>query len=115
MTRIATSKFRVWCTVDGKEFQVTSFTTSFEINAIPTAQIAVPVGRNVYTDESAQIHASVRGFKISDLVKVYMSVDTPGGPDDEDWPSGAILIFEGFLSGTGFRKSVNEVSYILHV
>ena len=49
MTRIAVSKFRVWCTVDGKEFQVTSFNTSFEINAIPTAQIAVPVGRNVYT------------------------------------------------------------------
>jgi hypothetical protein len=115
MTRIAVSKFRVWCTVDDKEFQVTSFHTSFEINAIPTAQIAVPVGRNVYTEESAQIHTSVREFKISNVVKVYMSVETPGGADDEDWPAGDILIFEGFLSGTGFRKSVTEVSYILHV
>ena len=44
-----------------------------------------------------------------------MKVLTGPGPDEEDWPSGEVLIFDGFLAGTGFRKNVSQVSYVLHV
>ena len=115
MTRTAAAKIQLRCTVNDVEFQVVSFNTSFESNSIPSAQILVPVGRNSETDAAAKIHANVRKFKISDPVKVFMKVFTAPGPNEEDWPNGEVLIFDGFLAGTGFRKNVSQVSYVLHV
>lgn len=109
-TDFSTTRFRLYAVIDGEFIDVVSCQLNYVLNAIPTATLDVAIGREVRSLQPANIH-----FLISDLrqqlpAQVWLEVTEPssslgaGGPVDL-WPDGPFLIFDGYVTGTGFQKS----------
>jgi hypothetical protein len=103
--------------VDGREFDLIGFSTSFAINEIPTSTCYLPVGRTVKGGrQRAKIHSAYAELLYMKKAKIFVELEgeqLPGRP----WPKGRKLVFEGYVSGLGFqrsRKSFNVAVKLVH-
>ena len=118
--RWAAIKLRVWAEIEGLRgpVEVSQYSASFELNTIPQATLQLAVGRHVRTGVIAQAH-QIRNLLPRTKVRVYLQVRLLGRKDlPDDWGLAAkqpVLIFEGFLLGTGWRRSRQQAAFLLHV
>lgn len=97
-------------------FDVVSFSSSFELNAIPTAQLSLAVGRRGDdVDKAAEIHDLVSQLKLQVPVLVLCKAENESGEHPRGlWPDGEFHIFEGYATGSGFRRSSTEAKFVLY-
>lgn len=88
-----------------------SVSTEFELNAIPTCQVNVAIGRRADdVTKASAIHYYIDDLKLQLPATVWcraMSGDSSAGEDAvaEDWPEEKFKIFEGYVTGSGFRRT----------
>jgi hypothetical protein len=125
MTVIKNS-FRLWLELtftadDGTEttekYDLAQMMAGFAVNKIPVATCVLAVGRNVDTLEAAKIHTTAEGLKLMLPAKVWL--DARGswdGSNDISWTSvGPQVIFEGYLTGTGFGSAQGNLGYTVQL
>jgi hypothetical protein len=87
---------------------------TYGLNTIPMASLIVPCGYSVATDEPATIHSALNVIKPRDKVTVTVKVTANDG-DQSKIDSGTFVVFEGYYSGTGYKRSRDNVNYVLHL
>lgn len=109
-----TAKDSVYMEILGQKCAVTQFTSSWAANEIPTALVALPVGRDAKTRKQAEAHTFGRQVKQMEKVIVWFE---PKGEFDRgvDWPKGKVKIFEGFFTGLTYRKMSGKVHVICNL
>lgn len=99
--------------VEGTKYEVAQFSASWAANELPTATLMLAIGRNVRTDQPATVHTQ-NNSKQMRKASVYFS-PTKEYDLDADWPAGRKLIFDGYLTGFGYRKVGGKVTVIANL
>jgi len=96
-------------------FDVVSFSSQFEMNAIPAATLGLAVGRRADdVSKIAEIHFAVDNLKLQLPVRVLCKAENQSGENIRDeWPAGEFVIFEGFTTGMGFQRTSQGASFTL--
>lgn len=99
-------------------FDVLRFASEFELNAIPTALVSVALGRRAdNTELVSNIHYYVNNMKLQLKAWVWcLALTNEGEAIDEDfqfWPQGKFRIFDGYVTGSGFKRNGNSVELSL--
>ncbi len=111
----------MWATfADSNEpHDIIAFTATFELNGIPKCSIVLPMGRRTIDQQPATGHALTSSLRTTggyaSKVFVYIQVTTAQTPDAERWPTHPILVFEGYVTGVGYRKSRGQAQLVYHV
>jgi hypothetical protein len=105
----------LWAVVEGTEVEVVQFTTSYDMNQIPSATAVLPVGRRVTTLEPAEAHRLAGEIKIQLPVQVFARIEhTSGFKDDRAIvPEGDYMVFDGFVTGMGYKRGTNKLQMAL--
>ena len=138
---IKSENYRVWMTIDVPTayvptgslikvsiktvtLDVSSFSAQFAVNAIPQATCSIAMGKQIpNTDKISEIHQIIDVMQYRAKASVYMQVDqrysdvpekTPLNKDDA-FNSKPFIVFEGYTSGSGFRRSSASVEYVLSI
>lgn len=102
---------------------VTQFASHWDLNSIPRASMQIAVGRRA-DDPSiiAAIHDLVDDMQVMLRCQVWMDVEERSnfyrdGTVYDPWPTDPFIVFDGYVVGTGFRRSRsvsgNEASHRL--
>lgn len=111
---VVKADFIVELEIGSQLFELTFFQASWGINSIPSAVCAVPLGRNARDGKTpAKIH-SADEFKSSDVAKVYFEAFGKWA-ENQDWPKGRFLLFEGRVVNRGFQKIMGKVQFVIHL
>lgn len=110
-------RFRMRAVIDGIIFRdVVQFSSSFELNTIPTAMLLVAVGRNQF-DQAATIHHAVERLRVKLKTIVTLIVEyhgSSGAPDplaaDMTTPT-EYTIFDGYTAGTSWERGTSEARF----
>lgn len=92
-------------------FDILSFHSEFELNAIPSAVVSVALGRRADdVTRASRIHYFLNCMKLQLPATVWCEAcadaDSEGESQDfNPWPTGQFKIFEGYVTGSGFRRS----------
>ncbi len=117
MPNVYRSQYELWLELgDFGKFEVASFSSNFSLNAIPSAQCVLAVGRDAANiQKKAAIHNKQGSLREMVTAKVYLKAQ--GAWDDKaNWPEGQTLIFDGRLTGIGYRKMGDgQVSYVASI
>jgi hypothetical protein len=100
---------------DAGEFEVVQFSMDIAKNSIPKCTVLVAVGRVASTGVTpAKIHAQANNFKKMRKAFVYLEME---GEYDEDnmWPEGEFLAFEGLVEGTALAKVNGALHHVVHL
>jgi len=110
-------KFRLWAEVEGITVDVVQFTCSYEMNRIPKATCVLPVGRNARTLAVSTAHDITEDIEIQQSVKVFVEVLHGGGLGNNRAivTPGEYLLFEGFVTGLGYRRKGNSLNLALEM
>lgn len=92
---------------------VVSISSTFALNAIPTASITVAVGVDARTSEPATIHKVRPQLKNRDPVEVRLKVKPHHGRIERQ-PEQDIIVFKGYLAGIGYQRSFNNANFVIH-
>lgn len=102
---------------------LTRFSAQFGVNSIPQASCAVAMGSTVPgTDKKSPIHLIIDKIRYRTKAIVYMTVNEgfellPVGiqiSEKEKYFDGrTFILFEGYTSGSGFRRSGSSIEYVL--
>ena len=94
--------------IEDAEFEVTSFSSTWQVNAIPSCEIRVAVGYNAFTSQLAAIHNSGDSVlrRAPATVNLQMVGDQKAG---KAWPGGGV-IFEGYVHSIRPTRSTQGVS-----
>jgi hypothetical protein len=94
--------------IEGTEFEVTSYAATFQVNAIPACEIRVAVGYNAFTSELAAVHTAGDSVlrRAPATVTLKMKGDKKAG---QSW-SGDGVIFEGYVHSVRPSRSTQGVS-----
>lgn len=111
--------FDLYMTTGGRTVPLTAFSCSYELNKIPSANVVLPVGIRHDTLLPSDSHAlfSELGLFLQP-VQIWMNARRrPGGGFASPFPvTGApFILFEGFITGPGYRKSTNSFGLSLTV
>lgn len=116
MADYAIVKLRMRAVIDGRDFGLVQFASTFALNQIPVASLTLPIGRNLANDQLLPIHEAVEKFNIQLPVKVYMTAtvtDREGAT--VSLPNGKeILVFDGDLVGTGWQRMSDSAGFTFH-
>jgi hypothetical protein len=98
-------------------FDVLNFSSEFELNGIPTAVVGIPLGRRGDdVTKISEIHRYIDQLQLQLRCKVWCRATTNAGTgiDITDpstveaaealWPASEFVIFEGYITGSGFRR-----------
>jgi hypothetical protein len=100
------------------EADITSCSFNYTVGKVPDGQISFALGRDIYDEQAAAVHAAVNQLGATVPVQVFLRV-TPGdnsvGFDFEQWPEDYFLIFDGLVTHTGYTRTRTEVSFTLGV
>ena len=96
---------------------VVQWVATFAMNSIPVSSIMVALGHNVADDKVATIHDAITDITVNKVAKIYL---TGTVTDQEEvvpgLPSGKeLLVFEGKVVGTGFRRTENGAHFTIHL
>jgi hypothetical protein len=119
--KYVSAKFKVWATVyedDGSLVaeisDIVSASASFALNTIPTASLILATGYNPITGKAASIHDLKSKLKPRQKVEVRLKITTGGG-DSTKVQEGTFKIFDGFLAGIGYQRSINQANYVINL
>lgn len=105
--------------IDGLEIPIVSFSMTYGLNAIPTANAAVPLGRNARTGKKSAIYDAVSGIRQMKPVTVKLEGSlgdwSPAGigAAKQQFPSGSFTIFTGYISGVSYRRNNGSIMLVL--
>lgn len=110
------SKIRVWLVVDGMgEFEVVRYESHWGINELPICNCTLAVGRNVLDGMSpAAAHQQLTLFDILPRGRVYAQIDGEFATN-VSWPSTAAMIFDGYVTGLGYRKMNGQLQLVCSI
>jgi len=138
---IKSENYRVWMTIEVPDkyvapssllnvglktitLDVSSFSAQFAVNAIPQATCSIAMGKQIPdTAKISQIHEIIDVMRYRAKAFIYMQVDqrysdvpekTPLNKDDA-FNGKPFIVFEGYTSGSGFRRSAASVEYVLSI
>lgn len=105
-------QFQLWAIIDGKTTEIVQFACSYEMNTIPTCTAMLPVGYRVLPPfTAATSHEITKGVSVQIPMKVYCSVKYTSGTRQASIPAdGTYLLFEGFVTGVGYRRTYDGYS-----
>ncbi len=107
------SKFKLVAEVAGAEHQLVQFQMSFGLNAVPRATALLAVGRDARNvTQAAPVHKLADKLIYLQPAKVYLEATGAFSAAGETWPLGRTLLFDGYLTGTSYRKSNNNVQLV---
>lgn len=102
--------------IDGRQYKLVHYVSSFAINEIPRAECYLALGRRAdRLSVKAELHESASTLTRQLPAKVVFS---PAGEYDnrrKRWPKGARTIFEGYFMGMGYRKLHGRVMAVAHL
>lgn len=115
-------RFRVWAVIGGQRFDVVQVTATYELNAIPTAMLILPVGRNVTTLQYSPAHTGGANFadrqrfpKLAEA-RVYVRATTIGQSGTLAYPlEGTFLVFAGYVIGTSWTRTDQSAGLVVHL
>src|SRR5262245_31454954 len=94
----------LWLELDGRYYELVSFTGSFACNEIPTAQCMLAVGRVARTGLPASAH--VLGLSLEQMTpaRVHFKPEGEYSPTGKSWSGDDLIIFDGYYVGFSYRK-----------
>ena len=100
----------LYAMIDNIRFDgVLSFSSSTELNNIPTASIALPTGRDMSNvAKIAQVHSSYQQLSQDVPAQVYLQILPRGNSPDAPvtaWPAEPFVLFDGFVAGVSWDRS----------
>jgi hypothetical protein len=114
---VSTHQVRAFATFgnSSEQHEIVSCSVTYELSGIPFVQMKMPLGRLVGTNVPATAHKLISSFGVvgSDASKVFVYLKmnpAANHPDNERWPSGAICIFEGYVTGMSFQKTRQQIT-----
>jgi len=115
MTFFASSELDVTLEVDSTRFRVAHFGCNYAINQIPQARCMLEIGRDALTGITpSRVNTDLAKLKKMSKCKVIFQgygEASPGVP----WPDQETVIFEGYITGTGFEKSGGSAQYTVDI
>lgn len=98
--------------IDGTQYEVAQFSSSWGVNSIPSAVCMLAIGREAKAQTLATVHTSGQHQHMKPAYVVFFpqkeySLDQP-------WPGGAI-IFDGFFVGFAYRKISGKVYVVANL
>lgn len=111
----------VFIKIDGQSVPFAQLSLSYGLNAIPSAQALIALGRNARTQEQSSIYSLVSNIKQMAQVLITASGPfgdwSPHGGDNggkQQWPEAEEhILFVGYVSGISYRRSLGRVSLVL--
>lgn len=116
-TRYLYTKPKLWLLVDGKEYPVTTVTSTWAQNSVPTCEVAIPIGINVKTlvelippSGSSNLPSIGENTDATRLqrAKVIQRLTGDAVPSGQ-WPDEDIVHFDGFIAGRGHTEADAQV------
>lgn len=104
------TKFDLYLDLEGLgTFEVSVFNSNFPLSTIPTASCVLAIGRSAYdVNIKAAVHDHAAGLR--NMVKATVWFRAAGEFDGKNnWPNSFEKIFEGRLTGVGYRKIRGKV------
>jgi hypothetical protein len=115
MTFYASSELDVTLEVESTRFRVAHFGAVFTLNQIPQASCILEIGREALAgNKSSKVHTQLSKLKKGTRCKVYFRGYGEYSPNIA-WPDKETVIFEGYITGTGFQKSGGNVQYSVNI
>lgn len=95
---------------------VSAVTATFLANSIPTAQVAIPVGKSVSSDSSETV---VKARELADKLKQFKNIEVwlrLGGEfaPGVNWPSKDFKVFNGYVTGTSTVRTASGLHVVAH-
>lgn len=105
-------KFELVAKINDLFVDVVQFTGSYELNRIPKATMVLPVGREVSTMILSNSHIIAGDTAIQVPATVYLNVLQGAGlgNDHAIVPVGSYVLFDGYVTGVGYRRKTNSLS-----
>lgn len=109
------SRFKLTAQIGGVFFKdIVSFSSTFGLNMIPVATLAVATGREMNSGDLATIHEAKKILKAGDEAVVTLEI-TGGGGNTGKTADGVYTVFRGRYAGIGYKRSYNTAGYVLHL
>lgn len=98
-------------------------TTTYGLNAIPTASVLVPLGRNARTQQQSTVYGVIQDIKQMAKVTIRLKGSlrdwSPDGDDSgtkKQWPKNdeGHILFIGYVSGSSYRRNQGSVSLVIN-
>lgn len=120
--KVARMEFDLTVEIDGSEYRCADVSTSFALNRIPSARCNLAIGREARYLERAKVHDTADQLNTMKPTKIRLIPKGEWRPEDGDIPgfapgegrwteAGPQVIFDGYLTGTGWRKQRGRVRY----
>ena len=114
------AKDAVTLTIDGRDYKVTQFSSSWAVNEIPTAVCMLAIGRDARSLELSAVHKGGRPKQITKAKVTFKPTGEYGiasrgllGRHITKWPEAPQTIFDGYFTGFAFRKINGKVSVVV--
>lgn len=108
------AKFKTVLNLNGSNYEMSQVSTDFSLNAIPQASCAVAVGRDVRSLKAAAINTAGQPLSIMTPATITLEASGDFSPT-EQWPSGQQTIFQGYLTGSAYRKVGGNTQMVLNL
>jgi hypothetical protein len=112
----ASGLVRLWATIGNTEVDVIDASVVFALNTIPLATLTLPTGREVTTGLISNAHRVTKDTSILIPVEVFVEL-LPGSSEINSpiLPEGIFKIFEGDVTGVGYRRTSNGLALSLEL
>ena len=114
MTDVITSRLDCFLQIEGLgDFTLARFSANFGVNEMPQAECSLAVGRQASANmQPAEIHTKLG--RLTSMLRCKVWFNGEGQYDrSRNWPSGYRLLFDGYLTGLGYRtNSQGQVQYV---
>jgi hypothetical protein len=118
------TRLQLYAEINEKQYDVVAYSSSFEINTIPSGSVLVPVGFDLATGVPADVMTRFDDFKIKQKIKIFLRVEADSanyGAGLESFvdpvtkkSAGPILIFEGEITGAILRRTAKSLHIAVH-
>lgn len=104
----------------GNRYEVTQFNVTYARNEMPVAQVSVPLGRNVYTNQPGPIHSYVQTLNREVEAEILIRPSGDSGLVDAEgnnipWPDEPHVIFKGYYSSYSHRRVNGQISIVIQL
>jgi hypothetical protein len=101
--------------IDGSEYEVSTATAQYAVNAIPQASCVVATGRDLRNlARKAKIHDTARNLRQQRPMKLWIEPRGQYDATGKAWPNKRKLLFEGHYCGMSNRRSSGSIGTVLH-
>lgn len=116
MTDVVIAKLDAYLEIEGLgEYEISSVVTNWGVNEIPMAECSLAVGRLAGEEQiRSLVHETLEDMRTMLRCSVYFSATGDYAPG-QSWPSGYTRIFDGYLTGVGYRRSEGQMQYVVSI